>query len=508
MNSIVRFQRVICRFIRQVGGGVDVYSLSQRIGSEPEINNLLGLHRVLLKSGVRNIVRAYNMVKLSDFKNIPLLLYTKSEILLVHFKKKTSNLIVYNGERKLKMNLEDLDEASYWIIPVEVAPYMTKSPLEKRRICVLFTMTLLPLLLLLFSINFFLNDISLSNLFFYNLFSNIIVPIFGSLICVKIIRIENNTAEAGMLCAAFAKNKWVGCNLKNQQTTFYSFFKWSILGLSHFIAVIIAYILKSTPIIEPYISIPLYLLVIVVSLYTQAIINKRFCIYCCFVVIVLIIRIICLLGVVSPISTISFSFVEINKILFYCLSTICIFIPLQILDINNMQGKNLKKQGALLNALKYGESVFDVIHRQPEIGQYNMESNSVGISFGGGDRELVIVTSPSCKHCDKLMKKLSFFCEDIKMKISFVYLARKKEDESTILNLISYYQRTAPTIRQYIDAMGSIPILESGHNNMVLQEFAKHKVFCEQNKIDAIPTIFVNNNKLNNAYELEDLLFV
>jgi len=382
----------------------------------------------------------------------------------------------------------------------------------------------IPFLVSLFIIAFSIGIISEADAqinisWFLLVFSGLI----GAIASLVLMSYENNAAPAYL--KAFCKiGKKIDCLsiINSKISKLFGVFSWAEIGTIYFIGNLFFIllngnnpdILKIQALIN-FIALPYTLF----SIGYQAIVIKKWCLFCLSVQTLLWFQFIILI----PFFTLNFTGItlkEINSLLISYLIPLTGMILVASFKSNNKHALFIKRE---LNTFKWNHSFLKNIVLK-EV-QYKLEeANPLLLNNGCGSPIITIVTNPFCVPCadayktiEPLIKRypalkfqLIFYCgenlKDDRYQVAkyFISLSEEKGSKEIVETLSLWYKNNLATSETW-----RTEYAKPDNNITTESTLEKHISFCKKAGIVHTPTIFINNAMLPDLYSYNDLpLFI
>ena len=355
-----------------------------------------------------------------------------------------------------------------------------------------------------------------SSLFQYNY-------IFWGLVCTKTIgltasvflvlhELKVHTPLTDKICGFSSKTDCDTVLLSNASKLF-GWVNWADTGIIYFAGTLIFLLsLSGTPSLSVLsiisaLSLPYPLF----SIYYQAVKAKKWCPFCLMIQVVLIAEFLLLIPVFK---SISFSGIEILKLIVSFLVPASIWIIYKA--FYNKSGEQKKEHYSFLQ-----------FKRNPDIFKYLLKSNGYtgfvenknSFVLGNPDAKLTLTVFLSlyCKPCATAFNQLKILLEnspDVKMNLIFsvyndensqklinvlYYLYRKKGNNTTVDFLNKWYTTNKPSRKTLYEN------IISGNFDVSKQIKDENKKLFEKHKVTGTPTVYVNGYKYPTQYEYIDI---
>jgi len=358
-----------------------------------------------------------------------------------------------------------------------------------------------------------INDISLSLLPKIMLFC---VNAAGCYISYTLFRQEKQQSNrlTRRFCVA---GTHIDCNqvTKSRYAKLFGLVSWAEVGMAYFSAVVIW--LAIAPVSADWLS-PLWWFLLlplpftVWSLFTQAFLIRKWCLFCC--------AIVCLLWINAGILYFFFPFVNVLPIiestLLALLILVCIAVVLYVCRTNDFQGPYTGKRE--LAQIKY-----DLKTMRSHLPESQYETNHIGFVWGNSyaTYEITLYVSIACSFCDLAVKELRRLTEifpDMRFRILFAIPTDKHDDKpnKVVNHFISLYKTMGKKeffdmldiwydmTDKTLDALQKVfPIASASQDNR--SELNALYQFSQQAKIGYTPAILFNGRLLPPLYSYRDL---
>ncbi|MCT4599592.1 MAG: vitamin K epoxide reductase family protein [Marinifilaceae bacterium] len=459
-------------------------TIDEIINTEPELSNIIGIHRSIYKLGLKNIVIPFNSIDFDNFSDNNFILITKDSFYFCRDK-----YSLYNGEDKIITNNKDI----YELNPIAIIIGNGKSKSYKKEKTEKIN-TIAYLILASIVIGLLCIYISLNKIDFLSLGSNIV----GLSICFIILKNEQKQTDS--FCRKLNDlNKIFNCSSSKKYYLPIIGISFSSLALAFFITNIIAFFINNFH-LKFFISI-LTIPIILYSLYLQIFKIKKICPYCLFIIVILIFEIIHL-GISDNFKI----HIDLKFFLYYCFYFLISTSIAYLYQTYKSTYKKYLRLNLLNNSFRYDYEIFTLLNQDNNKKVEFFESK---ITFGDTElQEICIITNPNCHYCKIAFNKLKEILETERYYIKIVFCSLNTKDEYKIKKIISWYLNNSNiSYSIFLDTINSIDHLNIDLNSNSEKEFEMHKNICEINNIHNVPTIFLNNKKLDKRYEINDLLF-
>ena len=342
------------------------------------------------------------------------------------------------------------------------------------------------------------------------------VNAIGFYISYLLIRQEKNQSDA--LSDKFCKaGKHIDCKqvTSSRYSSFFGLISWAELGAAYFSSILLWIII--TPLSDDFL-LPLILLSYVVlpftllSLFTQALVIRKWCLFCCSIVFLLWVNAIILTVFYSLPTMISIPDTALMALLFLA----CL---LAVIETSKSIGEKDRffKQLNVMSKLKY-----NIKNIKAQLSEQKYSIENIGFTSGNPESryDIGLYVSISCHHCEMAVKELRLITEihpDFRYRIIFAVSSDNYDDVSNVIirHFINLYQT--------MDKNSFFDMLDDWYkmpkkNPEALQE--KYPVSSVQNfetEIDALyrfkqkadisgtPAIFIDGKILPRLYNYKDL---
>jgi uncharacterized membrane protein len=482
----------------------------------PYKNNLLGLSQMLSAYGIKNKgIRIDD--KDDDIFNIqtPFVAHSVGEFVVVT--QVTNDVVNYKWDGlNIKETVKQFTESwsGFTLLVEKDEKSIEPDYNENRKIELVNSLRGLILLLLLCGV--FVELIIKQSIYAnpgltITLIINIAGICIGYLLVLKQMHVHSSYADK--ICSLFKQSN---CNdvLESKASKIFGLIRWSEVGLGYFISNVI--LLFFFPAYMFYLSI-INVLVLPYSFWSiwyQKWKAKQWCPLC-----LIVMGLLWLLFVTNQYSghfTISAInvFDLFNVFDIYAIPTLVVSILIPKLSHAN----KIEQITQGINSLKANEGVFiSLLKQQP---YFAVEKSTSKIIFGNPDAciQVVILTNPYCNPCAKMhsrVEKLLGKTDNICVRYIFSSFDESLDDSNKFL-ISAYLHNSIEKTRKIFSEW-----FEKGKYNKeifftrygyppetdeVADEFARHKKWINETKINLTPTILVSGYKLPTNYKIEDLL--
>ena len=339
---------------------------------------------------------------------------------------------------------------------------------------------------------------------------NLIGIYISYILILKQIHIQSNNADK--ICSLFKKSD---CNniLESSSAKFLGVISWSEIGFSYFISNIMIVLLLPGQL--PFLSI-INILALPYSLWSvwyQRIRAKQWCPLCLIVQGLLwSVFIVCIL----------FKFIDVPQLTIFNIVLVGSIYILPYLIINPLlpiiiESKKVENIQYQINSLRMNDFIFiESLKQQP---YYEVDKSVSTILFGNPDAStlLTILTNPHCEPCARLHNRMDNLLKEIgnKICIQYVFSSFEKElDDSNRILISAYHNNNSYEVYRdwYESGKNEINEFVKKHNidyshPEIEEEFHRHKMWKENSRLSATPTILYNGYELPDMYKIEDLKY-
>lgn len=325
------------------------------------------------------------------------------------------------------------------------------------------------------------------------------------------------------VCTGIVKGN---CNaiLSGRQAKVFSWLSWSEVGFFYFTGALLALIFAENTITNSigavaWINI-LALPYTVFSLYYQWRVAKQWCVLC------LAVQALLLLGGINvitnsflyPLPQASFLLIA-NCLLVFALPAL-IWYAAKPFILRMQEEKNTKRKYL---RIKFNVEIFDTLLKKQKALTLSAEGLGIDLGNPAATNTLIKVCSPYCGPCAKAHSKIEALLEhndNVKVKIIFttpnsethqaikptrhlMAMATKGNSEEMIKQSLDDWY--LPETKNYERFAAKYPM-----NGELLQQGNKIEAmykWCDEMKVSATPTIFINGYQLPDAYSIEDLQY-
>ena len=334
---------------------------------------------------------------------------------------------------------------------------------------------------------------------------------FFSVILVLKSRGTDNRIDFG-LCQI---NEKIDCNsvLTSKGATIFGWLKWADAGLIYFTYGIFTLCGAND---ESYLYIPQILSILVIpytlySLYYQAIVLKKWCMFCLLVQLVLLSEFILALTSLSP-TPLSFG---------PALFSVNMFV-LSVMLVLGIRGFDRYKSIATMALAD-----FKGFRNQPLVLQsllqktYRIDPKTIQNAFRFGEGKIVVTMflSIDCGACLEALRQLQKLNNQLELSFELIFRFKRKSQAQVLLNDLNTLsiQRSKYILRHLITTFSKN--LESpkdtgvgNTNNMEWVELEdqvkEHENMILSNKITKTPTIFINYKLVPNGYSMNEIIYI
>lgn len=290
---------------------------------------------------------------------------------------------------------------------------------------------------------------------------------------------------------------------------------WAELGAAYFSTVTLWTIIA--PISSNWVSVLWWLLLLPLpftlwSLYTQAFLIRKWCLFCCTIVLLLGINA-TVLYFVLPFGYV-FPIMELSLVAFLFLT--CVVVVMYINKTNKVNDPYVEQRE--IARIKYDSRIL-----QSQLSEEVYKTDCVGFVWGNprSSHEIVLYASTSCSHCGKAVKELRRLMDiypDFKYRLIFGVHTDDSNDDLTKIShyftshyksmnqkefldmLDSWYALTEKTLEalQKVYPVSSAPC-------DCKEEMAQLYQFSQQTKVSYVPALFLDGRLLSSLYSYMDL---
>ncbi|WP_219009490.1 vitamin K epoxide reductase family protein [Aquimarina litoralis] len=499
--------------------------LEDALLSHPENDSLLSISDTLTGYNIKNLAVKLGKNQL-DVLSTPSIVQvqTKETTFFYTLKSIKEELVTYFDHNNQLNTTSKQDFLNKW---TGVCLMAEKSDLSKEKgiefkISKKRTLNVILLLVsisILFKILFSLGQGNTLNSFLYNLNSilYLTIKLIGFAIAVTILYFEfdeyNPTLQS--LCSG---GKKVDCNLvlnSKQATIFYGNIRLSTLGVSYFFASLsYTWIYGLSPSILSWLT-NLSLLaipIVILSVYYQAIIIKRWCKFCIGLQLVLLGEII--ISLVSKFHYNSFQTSTLPVFFTLFLTSILVWKLIQPLLLKTKQ-INLYKRS--LKRIKYNKNVFnELLIRSRKV---QSTPNELGIRFESKNAlvNVIKVCNPYCNPCAQAHPVLEKLLDEglINLQIIFAVSNNINDPNTHVVKHFLSLKTQPKTLKNTLNTWYALKDKKlqnltnenpTYQNTSILdQEIQEMSTWCTNEHIDHTPTIFINGYELPREYSVMDL---
>jgi len=337
----------------------------------------------------------------------------------------------------------------------------------------------------------------------------------GCFISYILIRQEKNQANSLMrkFCTA---GTHIDCNsvTKSKYSKFFGMLSWAEVGMAYFIAVTIWVIIA--PMSANWVSSLWWLLLIplpftVWSLFVQAFLIRKWCLFCCATILLLWINA-CILCFYIPFNITLYFFESalLALLLLVCIATV-VYIS------NTYKSGDQFYTERVLNKFKYNYQVM-----KSQIAESGYTINNIGFTWGNpqSSQEIMLYVSIACSHCGaaiKELRKVSDIYPNFKYRLIFSVKTDDLDNKSNIItcHFLSLYRimdngaffdmldAWYAKLNKNFDALQkAFPTLSCQDNSEEINALYR---FSQQLKISYSPAILINGRLLSKLYSYQDL---
>lgn len=483
--------------------------------SHPDYPAIKSVSDTLDQYGIEN---APVKLRPTDFNEIedPFLAYVRIQgaQTLVFVKSVEELGVVYSdGKRKnIKIPLESfIKEFTGYAILVNLKLVQeipaNEAKKKERRLTSVLSGAFLVLLMLLLANGLYLNSTSLfqdnATTFFFTFMA------VGSLISGALYfkDVAHNDSLFNKVCTI---GKSVDCEsvLQSKHATIYGWIKWSDLGLIYFLGGLFSLAFGFSLAVIQLLAV-LALPYVFVSLYQQAFVIKKWCLFCLGIVSVLLINGLYALSLGS-ISNINITdFIEVS-LMYLSVGLICLLYK-------NWKRTNssLFIQEIIYTRIKNTKEVFtSLIKREKKLIGDSDDENYLFFEAKSG-LDVTVFLSLNCAHCARLFDEVKGFYEAKSINLQIVLVPTKKDTKQAAILSEVYQTYMGKGEQSTIDVMTSwferkykVP-QDWGLEDLSSQEglFVQKQVnFAKQNQVSEFPATFIQGYKKSNYYSLQEYL--
>ena len=343
----------------------------------------------------------------------------------------------------------------------------------------------------------------------------LLVNVAGCYISYALIRQEIH--QSNRLTQKFCKaGAHIDCNkvTTSQYSKLFGMISWAELGMTYFITVILW--LAIAPLSGSWLS-PLWWLLLaplpltVWSLFTQAFLIRKWCLFCCAIVLLLWIN----AGIFYFFLSFNCIFPVVESSLLALLLLVCMAAVIYVC-------KKSKSGDPYYELRETARIKYDFKTIQSQLSESKYETNNVGFVFGNpqASNEIVLYVSIACSHCGKAVKELSRLTDiypDLCFRLIFSVNTEDFDHRSNIItgHLINLYKTMNKneffdmldawytTLNKNLEALQkAYPVSFAQDSNAKIEALYQ---FSQQAKISYTPAILLNGRLLSQLYSYRDL---
>lgn len=500
------------------------FALYQILKQHPDFPSFLSLQYILQRIGKESFALH---ISYNDLHNLPLpaIIHITTNIdIFLFITKVTQDEIQVLNEKGTTENILKSDLIRMWdgnILLIDKSQGNINIPFQDK-FKMFITLVKYPSLLL--SIISLLGYILIVkqeyNITFFLYLSGIISGVLTSIL-LFIEQIDRHNIHIKKLCSPKNIHSNIDCSsiLEFKDAYFLGIISWSDLGFIYFTFLFSILLILPFTISQTVINIFSFLCIgyVCYSLYYQKLIAKKWCTLCLFIQAIFIYLFI--------LSFYTFNFKNIHElfqvkylsiIILTAINIITLYSVIKSLIKSHKQYSSLKKKR---NRLLYNENIFQHLLKQEFSVSNFRDVNQIRIGHLEADTYLTLIFNPTCISCIKELQTLLTILsrkKEIQLRMIFL-LDMQKHPESLIIaeKLLSKYNHPKDnfmlTLQDYVN---NYPISknqmlkrkETFQEETLLEEIIiVHNKWCLKNKINNTPTLFINNNKIPEYYEIQDL---
>lgn len=481
----------------------------------PNKYNLLGLSDLLTVYGVDN--NAFILDNKEDISKIPLpfIAYAGGDLVTVDIINKEQIGYLWNGKH-ITVAMSDFFKIWSGIVLVALPNLMSGEPdyqqhKKEENLRIIQNGIIGGIVITIFIITCFFTGLYHEPRLLGLLFFNIIGTYISYLLILKYLQIGRIYSDK--ICSFF---KQTDCNnlLESDAASLFRIVSWSEIGFSYFISNIIIMLLFP--------NLNNWLAIINIcalpysfwSIWYQKYKFKQWCPLCLIVQIILWILFFVNLssGLVRIPDWDFFSLFVIGCIYFLSLLSISKLKPLFVYK------KRITDLMQQINSLKANKKIFTLLlENQPK---YNVSYNDSQILLGNSNANvcITILTNPHCNPCAKIHKEVNKLLKHNKhIQVQYIFSSFSPELDVSALYLIAVYLRkNKKECERIYNEWFSVGKFNKevffkknfvDIDDIVINEFNRHKMWKQMMRFHATPTILINGYKLPSNYHVEDLRY-
>ncbi|OJX62666.1 vitamin K epoxide reductase family protein [Dysgonomonas sp. 37-18] len=486
------------------------HSYSSRLYNEhPHKYNLYGLSKMLSDYNIENIGIKVNNKEEDIFNlEVPFIAHVGSGFAIVE-EIANSNVIYLWNSKKVKISIDRFVNMWSGATLILEANKSSIEPNYYKHIKEELVINTQKFLLLLFSIilvfiGFIQNQIYQSVYLIIILCLNLIGAYVGYLLVLK--RIKTHSNQADKICSLFSQND---CNdvLESPAAKFMNIIGWSELGLSYFLSN--TFIILCTPKLLPY-FIVINICVLPYSFWSiwyQKFKAKSWC-PLCLIVQILFWSLFVVSLIFNLIQIPDFYAVNIISIgLIYGFPFLIINLVLPILS----EGQKTVKVTQELNSVKANENVFLALLKEQPHYEVNKQTSRILLGDPSSKNMLTILTNPHCEPCARMHTRIEKLLDEVGNKFCVQYILSSFDESLELSNEFFLYINNSKTAKErdkiyhewFSGAKYQKEVFFKKHNfvfNGMSEEYKRHKIWKENAKLAATPTLIFNGIELPSDY--------
>lgn len=254
--------------------------------------------------------------------------------------------------------------------------------------------------------------------------------------------------------------------------------------------------------------------VILISLYYQGYVLRKWCLFCLTIIAVLVADFLFFLNT-SFNHKINFDIIGLIIMLYSFSIIISIWSLLKVILINSLKGEELEYKYIKLNK---NPSVIN--DKYNNLNSYEMDFCNTDIMIGKSNANIVItmIINTRCEPCSYAHKRIDKFLEENKdnVKLNFRFFVSKDTENETLYLLEIYYSKGVSSFRDAISLWyrtRNFNLLSKKYPLVNISAKAsdtliKHNNWCQKNLFTQTPSYFFNNKKVDGDYIIEDLKWI
>ena len=183
------------------------------------------------------------------------------------------------------------------------------------------------------------------------------------------------------------------------------------------------------------------------------------------------------------------------------------------------EGSKIEKITQEINSIKANEEIFTTLLQKQPHYEVSRETSAIFLGNTESDLLITVLTNPHCNPCARMHARIENLLKQApNLGIQYIFSSFNEELEYSSRFLTAIYLNEGGGKAQEIFSewfeSGKLQKEEffqkyqtNSDSPAIEIECAKHKMWREQTKIGATPTILVNGHKLPDQYKIEDLRY-